>query len=698
MCCLAGGENGTSDDARAARCLASMAACSDPDALFVYTYPNGSHIAQGILAVDNATCIYAQANCTPGGLSTTTSSCCEANSKLQSGTQMAIQIGGPWALLYGLILMIHVGTKRARRRAIVLMDEHAAATEAAVQRGEPPPPQSAELEEIHIQARVDEERRIKNRCTLTKAFEQVGYIGALAAGVCQPLIMQQSIQNNLNPAHRAAVLAAHAFLIPMEEVFCFLEDTMTVRINFAMGSGDLPLIRSLFKAGVCFGLGMGALAAAVATCLTFSPTVFKAIIYPDGETTDSIIKGCSLLLSADDVAQTARAFFLLSAWQWPFVFINKVLAGVAIGGGMLWLYGWPMMVRGVVTLLVWFVGLASFPDMDRMTLLGAAYFLGPPLSTAFFIGSIARATEMRTKYGLTLAGVAAAPTVARGAAEAGGGTASDGGGGVDCAFFVSSFKAMVIDLCQQASISVGIYVAAAHGIQASYQVAAMQSALPAYGNAWCLGLALAIKAQGPQFIASGARKMFPLFAGFVTIFGLGIALLVGVLSVMPFGALIASTYGVSACGYASTEDCAPLYAAIFEGPGGLPASFSGVFSAAAALNCLYLLLKPLLYACMDIDFMMRASLASILVCFVSAILVGVYALGGSPAAIFLSMYAPHILLIPVFAARLLYNCRRIWRGEPGPWTAYSTSHSKAENFRASRSGQTTPLAAAAITG
>ena len=170
-----------------------------------------------------------------------------------------------------------------------------------------------------------------------------------------------------------------------------------------MGSGDLPLIRSLFKAGVCFGLGMGALAAAVATCLTFSPTVFKAIIYPDGETTDSIIKGCSLLLSADDVAQTARAFFLLSAWQWPFVFINKVLAGVAIGGGMLWLYGWPMMVRGVVTLLVWFVGLAPFPDMDRMTLLGAAYFLGPPLSTAFFIGSIARATEMRTKYGLTLA-------------------------------------------------------------------------------------------------------------------------------------------------------------------------------------------------------------------------------------------------------------------------------------------------------
>ena len=94
---------------------------------------------------------------------------------------------------------------------------------------------------------------------------------------------------------------------------------------------------------------------------------------------------------------------------------------------------------------------------------------------------------------------------------------------------------------------------------------------------------------------------------------------------------------------------------------------------------------------MDIDFMMATSLASIVCCFIPAILISVYALGGSPSAIFLSMYAPHILLIPVFAARVVRNCRCILRGEPGPWTVHATTRSKANSFRATLSGQSTPL-------
>ena len=69
--------------------------------------------------------------------------------------------------------------------------------------------------------------------------------------------------------------------------------------------------------------------------------------------------------------------------------------------------------------------------------------------------------------------------------------------------------------------------------------------------------------------------MFPGLAAFVLVFGVGIALFIGVGAVVPFGAEIAADFGSSACGYASTAGCAPLYAAIFEGPGGLPASFSG---------------------------------------------------------------------------------------------------------------------------
>ena len=43
--------------------------------------------------------------------------------------------------------------------------------------------------------------------------------------------MQSSIQSNLEPANRVGVLFGMAFLVPFEEVFVFLEDTMTVRIK-----------------------------------------------------------------------------------------------------------------------------------------------------------------------------------------------------------------------------------------------------------------------------------------------------------------------------------------------------------------------------------------------------------------------------------------------------------------------------------
>ena len=46
-------------------------------------------------------------------------------------------------------------------------------------------------------------------------------------------------------------------------------------------------------------------------------------------------------------------------------------------------------------------------------------------------------------------------------------------------------------------------------------------------------------------------------------------------------------------------------------------------------------------------------------------------------------YAPHMLLIPVFLARLYANCRRILRGESGPWSEFARHHERAESYRAS---------------
>ena len=49
--------------------------------------------------------------------------------------------------------------------------------------------------------------------------------------------MNISIQKVLAPAQRSSALAADAFLAPMEEVFEFLEDVITVRIGYALGAG-----------------------------------------------------------------------------------------------------------------------------------------------------------------------------------------------------------------------------------------------------------------------------------------------------------------------------------------------------------------------------------------------------------------------------------------------------------------------------
>ena len=65
-------------------------------------------------------------------------------------------------------------------------------------------------------------------------------------------------------------------------------------------------------------------------------------------------------------------------------------------------------------------------------------------------------------------------------------------------------------------------------------VAAMQSALPSYGQAWAMGFALAAKSIGPQLIASKNRGAFPFLAAFFLIYGIGVSLLVGVGAVVPF--------------------------------------------------------------------------------------------------------------------------------------------------------------------
>ena len=212
--------------------------CADlSNAPFVYHLPNGSRIEDAILAADNITCIYPQANC-----SLANSDCCKINPAVDNQASSLIANIAPAAVCYTVILIFHAIRRRSKRSMEKALTLHAQVVEDAKQRGEPPPPMPAELE---AEVKRDQQQQERSECTPAKIFEQLGYMGSLGVAIAVPIIMLPSIQKSLDPTHRTAVLAANAFLVPMEDVFCFLEDTMTVRINFAMGAGDRRLVNSL---------------------------------------------------------------------------------------------------------------------------------------------------------------------------------------------------------------------------------------------------------------------------------------------------------------------------------------------------------------------------------------------------------------------------------------------------------------------
>jgi hypothetical protein len=53
------------------------------------------------------------------------------------------------------------------------------------------------------------------------------YMASITALIFEAIIMPKSIQETLSPSDRSAQLAMQSFLTPVEEIFSFLEDTMT---------------------------------------------------------------------------------------------------------------------------------------------------------------------------------------------------------------------------------------------------------------------------------------------------------------------------------------------------------------------------------------------------------------------------------------------------------------------------------------
>lgn len=115
-----------------------------------------------------------------------------------------------------------------------------------------------------------------------------------------------------------------SFLTPVKEVFVFIEDTMTIKVGYALAAGELSKLNSLLNISFFGGLISGIFAFLLMVVLCLVDSTAGHLLNPS-ETSNSnlIAQGCSLIPTTDDLLHSARIFWLLTAAAWIPNFSSK---------------------------------------------------------------------------------------------------------------------------------------------------------------------------------------------------------------------------------------------------------------------------------------------------------------------------------------------------------------------------------------
>jgi len=496
---------------------------------------------------------------------------------------------------------------------------------------------------------------------LDKVFMYSGIFSLAALNV----MIATSSQAKLTVPQRNSMIAADAFLTPVKEIFQFLEDTVTVKITYAMAQNDSEAVNAVLIVGVVGGAIMGAIAALGTTALAYWPAAIAVLLAPGADRHQTDFPGCGLVPSAETMVLEARSYWVLRSWTWPFAFIALVLTGLILGSKELGLWGVALIASQATLGVIWFFGPKVGLPLD-LSLLGWAYFL----SAVVFVGALSLCVvcnrNLVRQYRLRLC--PQRPTLGGSSIIQVAGASVRRAHDVGKDAIKHGLIAMVLDLCVQLCITIGIYAAGELGLPQLYQLSAMQAAMPTYGTSWALGVGYAIRLVGAGLVGGQQYFAFGMFVHSMTACGLAFAVLT-VGTVIPWRRAVAFGYGSQACQFASDTNCLPIYAGMFgEGDSitnTLQASF-GVFAPAAGSYSLFMITKAGLYACFDFAFMAWWSVAALFVVFLPGILVAsqVYK---TAAALYVAMYLPMLFLAIVFYIKLLVNLRRMNAGQPGPW-------------------------------
>mmetsp|Transcript_14934 Transcript_14934/g.44365 ORF Transcript_14934/g.44365 Transcript_14934/m.44365 type:complete len:639 (+) Transcript_14934:88-2004(+) len=492
----------------------------------------------------------------------------------------------------------------------------------------------------------------------------------LGLSIYGAIAVANSQQQAFSVTTRNALGASMAFLTPLESLFQFLEDTVTVQINYSLAAGTKKKTNEIFWTSVRNALLSGVVASVVCTILATSQKALGQIVAPGASHDASLYPGCSLVESEGDVANAARPFFELYVWRFPFTFVNLVVSGLLFGARQIELMGAIFVCGEVALLATWVWAPSPSERQDNTELLGTAFLLQSSVVSVIAFAALSLCKPIQDFTGVTFDFFTPEPSslseqLQAKDAEQNTGRAHFALSALQRELLADGGKVLAMDLCLQLSSTITFYVALMHSAPTAYQLTALGAALPEYGLAYVIGIRFIAKIVGSQLLARGLHKQYVLFAKTALVATVAI-LAVALSVVIAYRDTIAYEYGYNACEFAGSAECFPVYEAVFGGTNPLPSNFD-IFAAVVLIDGVFNVLRGLILSCLDFNFIGVAAAAAFFCVYLPAILIA-YAAGATVRGLYLAQNAPLLFLAAGHLWRLLQNTTKMREGESGPWS------------------------------
>lgn len=610
-------------------------------------------------------CVYPKANCSADTIG---NECCDLKGERKHGYSIATNLYNYGGIVLAVVIGRILNALRSQwiaaqrdKAARVVQDKakREAKREASGEHSESPTEEEADGEPGIAGPRYFAELTFREKAQML--FDAGGYLAYLVSGIIVSTKMTQEIAIELTSTQRVALqTGGTAFLVPFAILFSFLDDLVNIKVRFAIARMDFEEVNRRVRSGFVLGLLSGLAGAAIATLLTVNLGVFEDIVYPSGKSDEEEYPDCTALSSPKKVAKGFKTYFLLTVWQWPFNWALTSLNGFAKGSGQFWLLGWPAGIGNALTYSIWYAGLVNDFFEDKLLLLGVAYLAGSVFNSLVVIGAIVCNRPLRQKYGLRIPYLDATPP---GLAETTWQQLLP-----DREFLVQSFYALIHRLVVVMSSTIGLYVAAFKGLTVAYKINTLTSILPQFSTAYATLWAFILQFAGSKYLAIGEWRGFRSLV-LIIMFGSVLYIVLGLVTMLTWKRSIAEVLNQDACIYASEEACSDIYKQIFLSSSDSTVQvMQGPMSVAIVFELLVAMLLAALNVCQDYEYQAKWSAIAFVLAFVPAIIVASEAFEDSSSAIFIAMYFPHFLLLPMYAKRLSHNIDLMARGERGPWS------------------------------